>query len=251
MDFFEQYKHPFLESSLADYPIVQACINGANVLPKGAIRKGGNQEVLDCIRTECEEIFRYIFYRYHRESPIYARKMSMQSRDERALENSEMSRETYELFQKGDKFLLSLVLAFLKEECDRDWQDYQAKITSYNQAQKMVFEFDKESLEARDTLAQTEKLQKANAAISMFSKEIQVLEAQLFGYNREDSTAISKELSKYAPKLIENILVDLIKYPCEYFADKTRDTMFNNNPEPKRASHYQNGKKKNHNPKPD
>lgn len=245
MSFFEKYKHPFMESSIADYPIVQACINAAKVLPKGATKKNTKEcQVPTEVQDHCEAIFRFIFYRYHRESPIYAKRMSSQARDTRALENSEMPQEIYEMFKQGNKFLLSLVLAFLKEEADRDWQEYQAKVISYDQSQRIIFEFDQSGLDEKDKLVQTEKLQKANMNITAFSKEIQTLEARLFGYNNEDNTALAKELQKYAPKVIEGITVDLIKYPCEYFADKDRDTMFNHFPEEKRKKHYQNGKKK-------
>lgn len=53
------------------------------------------------------------------------------------------------------------------------------------------------------------------------------MEATLFQYEKGENNAVAEKLQKYAPKLVDGLVVDLVKFPVEYFATKTRDTFLN------------------------
>jgi hypothetical protein len=109
----------------------------------------------------------------------------------------------------------------------------------------MIAYFQQSELLEKEKLGQTGKLREAHNDLKELASELKSIEKTLFGYGKGEETATAVALKRYAPRWVNRIEIDLLKFPSEYFADKIRDTLINQNHEKERAKYYrkENGEK--------
>lgn len=209
-DFYSIYEYPARqESDLLDYPIF--CI------------ENWKEE----FSPYYNEILRFIVYRYNPASPVYLKRVTSK-REEEAKIRSNLPEEIYEQFVSGNDFLSSLVLGYLAHIRDYDWTQYILIGKSYNNVQKNIMLYENLDMKGKDVVSTTKDMTEMTTQLQILGSELKKLESTLFDFNkRDDDTAISIHLRKYAPKVIDGVKVDLIKNPTEYFAVDTVDTFVN------------------------
>ena len=173
-----------------------------------------------------DSIIRYIVFRYNPASPVYL-KRSNQSRDNEARERSKIKDEAYQLFLDGDRFVLSLIIAYLQHIRDSQWTVYVTTLFAFNNILKTAMDYQHIQLKGKDTITAARELAAMNQTLAETGEKLRALEATLFQYEKGENNAVAEKLQKYAPKLVDGLVVDLVKFPVEYFATKTRDTFLN------------------------
>lgn len=210
MDFYTKNWNPLdSEPELRDFPIFN------------------KREWDDLILIQnADSIIRYIVFRYNPASPVYL-KRSNQSRDNEARERAKLKDEVFKLFTGGDRFILSMIIAYLQHIRDSHWTVYVTTLFSFNNILKTAMEYQHIQLTGKDTITAAKELAAMNETLALMGDKLRALEGALFQYDRGEHNAVAEKLQKYAPKVIDGLVVDLVKFPVEYFASKTRDTFLN------------------------
>lgn len=214
MDFYAEYFNVFnKEEDLIDFPIFR-------------------KEEWEEDREHFDEIVRFIVYRFSPKSPVFM-KRNNQKRDEEARLKSGLSMELFNRFESGDKLFLSLILGYLQHIRDNEWTTYVMTNTVHTQTARTITEYQNMEFKGgKDKVTTTKELSEMVNALSALGDKLTVLESKIFDYSKgEEETAISLHLKKFAPKMIDGLMVDLIRFPCEYFAEKTRDTFCHETPQ--------------------
>ena len=165
-------------------------------------------------------------YRYDPKSPVFLKKSS-DKRDLEAKTQADLSDEDFQRFQGGDKLLLSMVIAYLQHIRDHDWTSYVMTNTAYIQIKRTIIDYQNFDLKGKDKVTTTKELAEMTKYLATLGETLKTFEAELFDQRKDDETALSLHLKKYAPRVIDGLTVDLIRFPVEYFATETRDSFAN------------------------
>lgn len=211
MDFYaENYSPLQREPDLTDYPI---------------FRKSEWEEH----KGHFDSIVRFIVYRYNPKSPVFLKRNS-EKRDEEARVKAELKPDMFKLFSDGDKLFLSLIVGYLQHIRDHEWSAYTMANIAYIETMRNITEYRTLDLKAKDKVTTTKELGDMIKSLASMAEQLKTMEATLFDHEKGQDTALSLQLQRFAPKVIDGLTVDLIRFPCEYFAEKTRDTFCNETP---------------------